>query len=151
MKVVIQLKSIFKNINRTVSVISSDPPWKMAMPDLQRYPLKLCLIKYELENRYGWFSYLKLTLVSLMIVDFVTILHKISFIRSFSNEYKDKICSYCQCVVYIVYSVMNMHTRYALIVNVLSILSIQKWIRRQGMLLLSMCCLYCLLKLCYKI
>ena len=30
----------------TVNVISSDPPCKMAMPDSQLHPLKLCLIKY---------------------------------------------------------------------------------------------------------
>ena len=60
-----------------------------------------------------------------MIVDFVTILQKIILIMSSSNEYEDKICSYCQCVVYIVYSVVNIKTRYGLIVNVLSILSIQ--------------------------
>ena len=30
------------------SVISSDPPCKVAMPDSQRYTLKLCLIKYVL-------------------------------------------------------------------------------------------------------
>ena len=57
----------------------------------------------------------------------------------FNNEYEDKICSYCQCVVYIVYSVMNIKTRYALIVNVLSILSIKTTLQDLKRIL---CCSY---------
>ena len=53
-----------------------------------------------------------------------------------NNEYEDKICSYCQCVVYIVYSVMNIKTRYALIVNVLSIKTTLQDLKR------ILCCSY---------
>lgn len=34
-------------VKGTVSVISSDPPARMAVPDSQRYPSTLFLIKYE--------------------------------------------------------------------------------------------------------
>ena len=33
----------------TVSVILIDPPTEMSMSDSQRYPLKLCLIKFEID------------------------------------------------------------------------------------------------------
>ena len=42
--------SRFKSIKGTVSIISSDPQWKKAMPDLQRYSYNLNLIKNVEEN-----------------------------------------------------------------------------------------------------
>ena len=48
----------FDNLKRTVSVISSDPPCKYGNAYLQRYVLKLCLIKYELDiNIFVSFDY----------------------------------------------------------------------------------------------
>ena len=42
-------KKCFSNSAGTLSIISRNPPYKVIMPDSQRYPWTLCLIKHELD------------------------------------------------------------------------------------------------------